>query len=68
MLANVPGFSLITADTSEDGNTDSDISLDTVRQAIDSGCFSNFDQFEYALFRLIEQAKKKLAELKSFFD
>ena len=32
-----------------------DIFLQTVRQAIDLGFFKSFDEFEFAVFRLIEQ-------------
>ena len=33
-----------------------DIGLATLRAAIDKDCFQTFAQFEYALFRVVEQA------------
>ena len=33
-----------------------DISLKTVKLAIDAGCFTNFEEFEFAVFRLMEQS------------
>ena len=45
-----------------------DICLETVRKAIDAGCFTNFEEFEFAIFRLIQQTKGHLQILRDFFD
>ena len=55
---SVSGFELLATKSSE-GNkiSEDDICLQTVKRAIDLGLFSNFDEFEYAVFRLMQQAK-----------
>ena len=44
-----------------------EISIETVREAIINDYFTSFEQFEYALFRVIEQHKQKLFALEEAF-
>jgi hypothetical protein len=45
-----------------------EISIDTVREAILNDYFTSFQQFEYALFRVIEQHKQKLFKMEEAFN
>ena len=48
--------------------TQEDIGLQTLRVAIDRNCFKSFDEFEFALFRVIEQSNQQLMAYKACFD
>ena len=48
--------------------TQDDLSLETLRAAIDRNCFKTFDEFEFALFRVIEQSNQQLMSYQAYFN
>jgi len=44
------------------------VNLKTIRDAIMNDYFTSFDQFEYALFRVIEQHKQRLIRLQKNYE